>query len=177
MVSITASKIIGPESSALCFIQTWWHVIASFIFFISFILKTVRTQTTTDFGKYERFLTHWWFCEMYNPTEHLALDEVIVLYKWRIVFRQYVPKKHKRFGIRIYKLCNFLGCTYDMSVYLGKQWHHATALLLLWGLMACYSVNCTFAFTFTFTIRFVISFCTQLRNWQKMHVVWHWSRN
>jgi hypothetical protein len=34
------------------------------------------------------------FGELYNPTEHLALDEVIVLYKGRVVFRQYIPKKH-----------------------------------------------------------------------------------
>jgi len=66
------------------------------------------------------------FCKLYNPTEHLAVDEVIVLYKERVVFRQYIPKKHKRFGIKIYKLCNSLGHTY-MSVYLGKQWQHATA--------------------------------------------------
>ena len=26
------------------------------------------------------------FCEVYNPTEHLAVDEVIVLYKGRVVF-------------------------------------------------------------------------------------------
>ena len=51
------------------------------------------------------------------------MDEVIVLYKGRVVFRQYVQKKHKRFGIKIYKLCY----TYDMSVYLGKQRQHATA--------------------------------------------------
>ena len=67
------------------------------------------------------------FCELYNPTEHLAVDEVIVLYKGRVVFRQYIPKKHKRFGIRIYKLCDTLGYTYDMSIYLGKQRQHATA--------------------------------------------------
>jgi len=94
------------------------------------------------------------FCEMYILTEHLAVDEVIMLYKRRLVFRQCIPKKHKRFGIEIYKLCNFLGCTYDMSMYLGKQWQNATALLLLWGLMACYSLNPTF--TFTLTILFVI---------------------
>ena len=35
------------------------------------------------------------FCELYNPTEHLVVDEVIVLYKGRVVFRQYIPKKHK----------------------------------------------------------------------------------
>src|SRR5215469_13994250 len=64
--------------------------------------------------------------EMYNPTEHRAVDEVIVLYKGRVIFRQYIPKKHKRFGIKIYKLCDSLGYTYDMSVYLGKQRQHAT---------------------------------------------------
>ena len=67
------------------------------------------------------------FCELYNPTEQLAVDEVIVLFKGRVVFRQYIPKKHKRSGIKIYKLCNSLGYTYDMSVYLGKQRQHATA--------------------------------------------------
>ena len=62
------------------------------------------------------------FYELYNPTEHLAIDEVIVLFKGRVIFRQYIPKKHKRFGIKIYKLCDALGYAYDMSVYLGKQW-------------------------------------------------------
>jgi hypothetical protein len=70
------------------------------------------------------------FCEVYNPAEHLAVDEVIVLYKQRVVFRQYIPKKHKRFDIKIYKLCSFLGCIYDLRMYLGKQLQHATALLL-----------------------------------------------
>jgi hypothetical protein len=66
------------------------------------------------------------FCELYILTEHLAVDEVIVLYKGRVVFRQYIPKKHKRFGIRTYKLCDSVSYTY-MSVYLGKQRQHATA--------------------------------------------------
>jgi hypothetical protein len=66
-------------------------------------------------------------CEMYKPTEHLAVDAVIVLYKGRLIFQQYIPKKHKRFGIKIYKLCDSLGYTYDMSVYLGKQRQCTTA--------------------------------------------------
>ena len=49
-----------------------------------------------------------------------------MLYKRRVVFQQYIPKKHKRFGIKIYKLCDSLGYTYDMSMYLGKQRKHAT---------------------------------------------------
>ena len=49
-----------------------------------------------------------------------------MLYKGRVVFQQYIPRKHKRFGIKIYKLCYSVGYTY-MSVYLGKQQQHATA--------------------------------------------------
>jgi len=67
------------------------------------------------------------FCAMYNPTEHLAVDEVIMSYKGGVIFRQYIPKKHKRLGIKIHKLCNSLGYTYDMSVYSGKQRQHGTA--------------------------------------------------
>jgi hypothetical protein len=67
------------------------------------------------------------FSELYNVTEHLAVDEVIVLCNGRVVFRRYIPKKRKRFGIKIYKLCDSVGYTYDISVYLGRQRQHATA--------------------------------------------------
>jgi len=63
------------------------------------------------------------FCELYNLTEHLAVNGVIMLYKGRVVFQQYIPKKHKRFGIKIYKLSYSLGYTHDI----GKQQQHATA--------------------------------------------------
>jgi hypothetical protein len=29
----------------------------------------------------------------YNPSEHLAVDEVIVLFKLRVIFKQYIPQK------------------------------------------------------------------------------------
>jgi len=41
--------------------------------------------------------------------EHLAVDEVIVKFKGRVIFRQYIPKKIKCFGIKIYKLCDGSG--------------------------------------------------------------------
>jgi hypothetical protein len=82
------------------------------------------TQTTLSFGKLGNFFYNLnnKFCKLYNPSEHLAVEEVIVLFKGRVIFHQYIPNKHKRFGIQIYKLCNFFsGYTYDMTVYLGKQ--------------------------------------------------------
>jgi len=56
----------------------------------------------------------------------LAEDEVIVKFKDRVIFRQYIPKKTKCFSIKIYKLCDELGYTYDMKVYLGKGSHPAS---------------------------------------------------
>jgi len=64
--------------------------------------------------------------KFYNPLEHLAVEEVIVKFHCRVIFRQYSPKKKKRFGIKIYKLCDESGYTYDMRVYLGKDSRSAT---------------------------------------------------
>ena len=43
------------------------------------------------------------FSKFCSPSEHLAGDEDIVLLKGRVIFRQHIPKKHKLFGIKIYK--------------------------------------------------------------------------
>jgi hypothetical protein len=46
------------------------------------------------------------YAKFYNPSEHWAVDEVIVKFQGRVISRQYIPKKRKCFGIKIYKLCN-----------------------------------------------------------------------
>jgi len=63
------------------------------------------------------------FC---NPSEHLAVDEVIVKFRGRVVFRQYIPKKRKGFGIKIYKLCCEPGYTCDMRLYLDRDSYSTT---------------------------------------------------
>ena len=55
----------------------------------------------------------------------LSVDELIVLYKRRVIFLQYISKKHKTFGIKMYKLRDSLCYTYDTRRYLGKQRQHA----------------------------------------------------
>jgi hypothetical protein len=61
------------------------------------------------------------FSKVYNPSKHLVNDRVIVLFKGRVVFRQYVPNIHKHFGIKMYKLSVSTGYMYDVKVYLGKD--------------------------------------------------------
>jgi hypothetical protein len=51
----------------------------------------------------------------------LAVDKVIVKFKGRVLFRQWISKKREHFDIRIYKLCDESGYTYDRRVYLGRD--------------------------------------------------------
>jgi len=77
-------------------------------------LWKIRTVFNTLNQAYPKF---------YNPSEHLAVDGIIVKFQGRVIFRQYISKKRKHFGIKIYKLCDESGCTYDMKVYLGRDCH------------------------------------------------------
>jgi len=61
------------------------------------------------------------FSKFYNSSENWNVDKVIVSFKGRVIFKQYIPKKSKNFGIKIFKLCDSTGYTYDMKVYLGKD--------------------------------------------------------
>ena len=49
------------------------------------------------------------FFTFYNHSESLAVDEMIVLFEDRVIFRQYISKKYKCFGIKMYKLCDSTG--------------------------------------------------------------------
>jgi len=44
------------------------------------------------------------YAKFYSPSEHLAVDDVIVKFNGRIIFRQYIPKKRNHFSIKTYKL-------------------------------------------------------------------------
>ena len=49
-----------------------------------------------------------------------------MLFKGSVVFKQYIPKKHKWFGMELYKPRDSKGYAYNMTVYLGKDRKHAT---------------------------------------------------
>jgi hypothetical protein len=41
------------------------------------------------------------YATYYSPHEYITFDELAVLFKVRVMFDQYILKKHKRLGIRI----------------------------------------------------------------------------
>jgi hypothetical protein len=70
------------------------------------------------------------YAKFYNPSEHLALDEVIVLFKGRVIFKQYNAKKHKHISMKIYKFCDMTVYTHNVTVYLGRDRQNATQLMI-----------------------------------------------
>ena len=54
------------------------------------------------------------------------MDEVIVKFKGKVIFRQDIPKKRKHFSIKIYKLCDESGYTHYIRMYLGRNSHSVT---------------------------------------------------
>jgi len=49
-----------------------------------------------------------------NVSGSEVVDEVTVFFNRRVLFKQYIPKKHKHFGIKTYKLCDMIRYTYSM---------------------------------------------------------------
>ena len=59
------------------------------------------------------------FMKFYTPFQSIALDESLLLYKGRLLFRQYLPAKRSRFGIKIYSVCDQNGYVFRFRVYTG----------------------------------------------------------
>jgi hypothetical protein len=43
--------------------------------------------------------------QIYMPEQQICVDESLVMYKGRLLFRQFIPTKRARFGIKLYFLC------------------------------------------------------------------------
>ncbi|KAF8786052.1 PiggyBac transposable element-derived protein like [Argiope bruennichi] len=62
------------------------------------------------------------FKSAYTPERNISIDESLLLWKGRLGFRQYVPAKRSRYGIKLYKLCESKsGYIYNFIIYTGKD--------------------------------------------------------
>jgi len=60
------------------------------------------------------------YAKYYSSSEHSAIDKITVLFKGWAIFKLYTLKKRK-FGIKIYNLCDSKGHAHNMWAYLGKD--------------------------------------------------------
>ena len=56
-----------------------------------------------------------------NPYQNLVIDESLMLWKGRLSFKQYIPSKRNRFGVKLYVLCDCrTGFILDFIPYTGS---------------------------------------------------------
>ena len=65
-----------------------------------------------------------WVCllpMMYNPGKDVTVDERLVPFRGRCLFKQYMPSKPGKYGIKIWAACDAkTSYAYNMQVYTGK---------------------------------------------------------
>lgn len=58
--------------------------------------------------------------EIFYPFENLCIDESLMLFKGRLSFKQYIPSKRHRFGVKFFVLCDCeTGYILDFIIYSG----------------------------------------------------------
>jgi len=85
------------------------------------------------------------FNSVYMPGSVITIDETIVPWRGRLSFRQYVPGKSQKYGVKIYKVADTNGYTWNFIIDTGKQnptadlSHSQTVTMqLLEDLFGCY---------------------------------------
>lgn len=63
-----------------------------------------------------------------EPEEMMAVDETMVPFRGRLKFKQYIPGKAHKYGIKLFKLCGANGYTYNIQVYAGKGQNNGRGL-------------------------------------------------
>ncbi|KAI5696544.1 hypothetical protein M8J75_014309 [Diaphorina citri] len=56
-----------------------------------------------------------------TPAEDFCVDESNIPWRGRLSFRQYIPNKKHKYGIKLFKLCVQGGYTWNLKVYTGRD--------------------------------------------------------
>jgi len=61
------------------------------------------------------------FQAVYTLERNVSIDESMVLWRGRLRFRQFIPGKRHKYGVKLYLLCEPSGYVYNLLVYCGKM--------------------------------------------------------
>ncbi|XP_068113414.1 piggyBac transposable element-derived protein 4-like [Hyperolius riggenbachi] len=62
------------------------------------------------------------FPELYTPKKDISIEESLIHFTGRLAIKQYIPSKHTRYGVKMYKLCESTsGYTWSFRIYEGKD--------------------------------------------------------
>ena len=60
------------------------------------------------------------FQELYTAEESIVIDESLISWRGRLIFRQYIPCKVHKYGIKLFKLCAGQGYCWSLQMQAGK---------------------------------------------------------
>ncbi|XP_049954903.1 piggyBac transposable element-derived protein 4-like [Schistocerca serialis cubense] len=67
------------------------------------------------------------FRSVYMPERNITIEKSLLLWKGRLGWKQYIPSKHSRFGIKLYELCeSSFRYVWDFIVYTGKDTNYGS---------------------------------------------------
>ena len=58
--------------------------------------------------------------ELFIPDKDLSIDESMMLFRGRLIFRQYIKNKRHKYGVKYYELCTSDGLIMRISIYSGQ---------------------------------------------------------
>lgn len=61
------------------------------------------------------------FRHILTPGKFIVIDESMIPWRGRLIFRQYIKNKSHKYGVKLYKLCTPEGYTFKTIVYTGKE--------------------------------------------------------
>ncbi|XP_014486513.1 PREDICTED: piggyBac transposable element-derived protein 4-like [Dinoponera quadriceps] len=96
-----------------------------FIFILKYLHFSDNTTARTEDRLYKirnvfEAIVHT-FKSTIKPGKNIVIDESMIPWRGRLIFRQYIPGKRHKYGIKAYKLCLPEGYTYNMEIYAGKN--------------------------------------------------------
>ncbi|KAJ8912354.1 hypothetical protein NQ315_014721 [Exocentrus adspersus] len=66
-------------------------------------------------------LLHQNFQDLYTIGKEMVIDESMVPWRGRLSFRQYIPGKRHKYGVKLFKICSLDGYTWKIQIYCGKS--------------------------------------------------------
>lgn len=85
-------------------------------------MSTMKIMTNNRLNKIEPIVTYFnnKMADIYEASENLSLDESMVLFRGRLVFRPYIKNKRHKYGIKLYMLTESGGLVHRITIYSGQ---------------------------------------------------------
>ena len=61
------------------------------------------------------------FTSVYTPGKHISIDEAMIRWFGRVIFKTYNPRKPAKYGMKAYKLCDDSAYTWKFELYTGQR--------------------------------------------------------